>query len=142
MVTSSSLTGHEENCALYWRETQCEEWRPQSRQRGLSPFVKESNKKAKLHNHSTYVEGLGQTHASSMTVTSISVNPYEARFIDSVGVFVVSLASLDPTILPPLFCRIPRVPPNICLWVSDDVTFLDQAHCSRAYSFISEYLIP
>lgn len=106
---------------------------PKANKRGSVPLLKKSNKKAKLDNHSTYIEGLGQTHASSMTVTSISVNPYEARFIDSVEVFVVSLASLDPTIPPPLFCRIPRVPPNICLWVSDDVAFLDQAHSSKAY---------
>lgn len=50
--------------------------------------------KAKLHNFDIYVEGLGQTHASSLIVSSgsFSVNAYVPRLVDSVGSFVASLS--------------------------------------------------
>ena len=56
----------------------------------------------KLHNHSIYAEGLGQTHAGSLVVSSVFVRLYELRLVVSVDFLVVSLIFLIPTILPPL----------------------------------------
>jgi len=38
-----------------------------------------------------YSEGLGQTHAGSLGVGSVSVGPYGATVVDPVGFLVVSL---------------------------------------------------
>jgi hypothetical protein len=46
----------------------------------------------KLHNQNIYAEGLGQTHAGSLVVGSVSTDPHEPRLVDSVccGVFDTS----------------------------------------------------
>ena len=65
--------------------------------------------------------GIAQSHAGSLVVSSISVNPYEPRLVGSVGFLVVPLTPLDPKVLPPLVRRIPQAPSNVWLWVSTSV---------------------
>lgn len=48
-----------------------------------------------------YAEGLGPSHAGSLVVGLVSVNPYELMLFSPVGFLVVSLTSLSSTILPP-----------------------------------------
>ena len=47
--------------------------------------------KTELHSSNIYAEGLGQSRAGSMIVSSASVSPYGPRLVDSVGFLVVSL---------------------------------------------------
>ena len=73
----------------------------------------ESHKKTKLHNCHINAEGLSQSLAGSLAVTSGSVSMNESRFVDSVGFLLVSLTLQ----VLPFFCRIPQVPSNVWLWV-------------------------
>lgn len=40
-----------------------------------------SHKMTKLHNFNMYSEDLGQSHADSLVVSTVSVSPYESRLI-------------------------------------------------------------
>lgn len=54
--------------------------------------------------------------------TSVSGNPYQARLTVSVGVHVVSLTTMAPTTLLPLFFRIPQALVNVWMWFSASVS--------------------
>ena len=59
---------------------------PKSRQKSqmaLTPLY-EPHKRTKLHSHDI-CRGPGQTHAGSLTVSSVSVSFYEPWLVDSVG---------------------------------------------------------
>ena len=45
--------------------------------------------------YNIYEEGLGQSHAGSLVVGSVSVSPYESWLVDSVGFFFFGV--LDPS---------------------------------------------
>ena len=55
-----------------------------------TPSVR-SPSKATAYTTMTYIEDIGQTHAVSLIVSLISENPYESRFVDSVGFLLVCL---------------------------------------------------
>lgn len=57
--------------------------------------------KIQLHNSYICAESLVLTHFCSLVGSSLPVNLYEPRFIDSVGFLVVSLTPLSPPILLP-----------------------------------------
>lgn len=61
-----------------------------------------------------YSEDLGQTYVSFVIIAFVSVSPYEPCLVDSVG-FLVTSTPQAPTILPPLFSRVPLVLPSVWL---------------------------
>lgn len=93
-----------------------------------------NHSKAPIQQSQHICRGLVQTHAGSMTATSVSVSPHELRLVDSVVcVLVVSSTPLTPTIPLPPFLQGSSVlsggtwwrpltwtlsPTNIWLWVS------------------------
>lgn len=63
-----------------------------------------------------YAKDLAQTHTESMFVSLVSMSFCEPCFVDSVGcLLAVSSTSLAPTLLPPLFFRVPRAHPKVWL---------------------------
>jgi hypothetical protein len=79
--------------------------------------------KTQLHNCYICAEGLGPFHACSLISSSVSVSRYGPRLVGSVCFLVVSLTPLAPSILLPLFHRLPQTPHNVWLWVSASVSF-------------------
>ena len=57
--------------------------------------------KTQLHKCYISVEGLGLAHACCLGGSSISMNPYGVRLVDTVGFHMVSLTPLASSILPP-----------------------------------------
>jgi hypothetical protein len=57
--------------------------------------------KSKLHNVlQMCVRRVGSAHAPSLVGGSVSVNPHGSRLVDSVGLLVVLLTPLVPSIVP------------------------------------------
>jgi hypothetical protein len=80
---------------------------------GTLPNPTVRNPKILIHN--IYAKDLAQTRTGSMFVPLVFVSFYEPCLVDSVGCVLVSSTSLAPTILSPLFFRVPRAP-NVWLW--------------------------
>ena len=70
--------------------------------------------KSKLHICFICAEGLGLSHACSLVGSLVSVSFHGFRVVDSVDYLVMSLTSLAPSILPPLFPRFPKVHLMFC----------------------------
>ena len=75
--------------------------------------------KTKLHICYICVGGLGSVHTHSLVGSLVSESPQGCRLVDSVGLFVESLSSLSPLILPQIILRPPS---NVWLWVSASVS--------------------
>ena len=71
--------------------------------------------KTKLQDGYICVEGLGPSHACSLVASSVSLNSFVPRLVDSVGFLMMSLALLAPSVLLPFFHRIPQAPLNVWL---------------------------
>ena len=76
----------------------------------------------RLYNCNIYAESLGQSHAGSMAVSSLSVIPFGTRFVHFVDFLPFSLTLLAPTILPPCILKDSPVLPNLGQWVSPSVS--------------------
>lgn len=63
--------------------------------------VRSGTRGPKLHNNNVYAKCLGQAHAGSLFVSSVSVCHDEPRLADSVNSPVVSMNFWGPTILSP-----------------------------------------
>ena len=63
------------------------------------PIVRSPTKAHEVNNHKVHTKDLGQTHTGSVTVSSVSVSPYEPCLVDSVGC-VLMVSSLVTRILP------------------------------------------
>lgn len=61
-----------------------------------------------------------------MIVTSVSVSPYEACFLDSVGHFILLTLILLLQSFFPFFCGVPQAPSSVCLSVSASVPIICQ----------------
>lgn len=69
--------------------------------------------KTQLHNYYICAEHLSLSHACSLVASLVFVSPYVSTEVDFIGFLVVALTPLAPSILPPVFCRIPQAPFNV-----------------------------
>jgi hypothetical protein len=104
--------------------TQLEKGHPKSRQtsqrhphKSTPNHNQEYPETSKLPNHNTYAKSLGQTHAGSQIVDSVSLSPAQS-------LRAVVPWSPQPCWLlhsSPLFCEVFRALPNVWLWIPASV---------------------